>query len=98
MNPGGLAGVAAGSGGGSGGIKSIQRGTITATTAGATATISPVNTAKTELRFLGGSGLYTDINGNAAAVPRIALTNSTTITATVAYGGAIASWELTEFE
>ena len=78
-------------------IKSIQRGTITATTSGATATISSVNTAKTELRFLGGSGLHTDVNGNAAAVPRIILTNSTTITATVAYASAIVSWELTEF-
>lgn len=81
---------------GGGAIKSIQRGTITATTAGATATISAVNTYKTELRFLGGSGV--DTTGTSyAIVPRIVLTNSTTITATVPNNVAVASWELTEF-
>lgn len=79
-------------------IKSIQRGTITATSAGATATISSVNTAKTELRFLGGSG--TDGGVTLCVVPRIVLTNSTTITAihpTLSGSGAVVSWELTEW-
>ena len=95
MNPGmfGFVGVSSG-----GAIKSIQRGTITATTGGATATITPVNTAKTELRYLGGSGTD-NVSGALTLVPRIVLTNSTTITATVnaASGNSFVSWELTEW-
>lgn len=84
-----------------GGIKSIQRGIITITVANTpvTATISAVNTAKTELRYLGGG------NADGAPAPvfgRIVLTNSTTITASpsssgVLNGNVIVSWELTEW-
>ena len=91
MNP-GMFGFVGGSSGGA--IKSIQRGTITATTGGATATITPVNTAKTELRFLGGSGTDGTSQG---IVPRLVLTNSTTITATTSSGTGVVSWELTEW-
>lgn len=76
-------------------IKGIQRGTIAATTSGVTATITAVNTAKTELRFLGGSG--NDGVSQYAVVPRLVLTNSTTITATTSAGTATVSWELTEY-
>lgn len=77
-----------------GSVKSIQRGTvtITASTSG-TATITSVDTSKSELRLLGVS------SGSAGgADTRIALTNATTITATNASSvTAVASWELTEF-
>lgn len=86
---------------GSGGVKSIQRGVISIASSAysGTATITAVDTSKTELRFLGGSAL------DPAAVQqtaRIVLTNSTTITATVlsaVYPGqtGYVSWELTEF-
>lgn len=83
-------------------IKSIQRGVITLSGTGnsATATISAVNTAKTELRFLG----VTSLSGGAIineGMVHIALTNSTTITSTRLFSGnsntAAASWELTEY-
>ena len=86
--------------GGGGGIKSIQRGTVslTGTASTATVTISPVNTSKAMLSFLG----FTS-NGNAAlgeSLTRIALTDSTTITATRELTGNsfinIVSWELVE--
>lgn len=75
-------------------IKSIQRGTILVNGSG-TATISTVNTAKTELRMLGFSVNGTTLN---LILPRIALTNSTTITANTNGGGetCTVSWELTE--
>lgn len=85
---------------GSGGVKSIQRGVISVSSGSysATATITAVDTSKTELRYLGGSGL--DSNAY-AAVPRVVLTNTTTITATMQYingiTATIVSWELTEF-
>ena len=64
-----------------GGIKSIQRGTISAYSASATATITAVNTSKTMLNFCGVtlgyvSGYYTS-NPESAY---ISLTNSTTVT------------------
>lgn len=86
---------------GGGGIKSIQRGVITITSGNttATATITAVDTSKTELRFLGGSG--TDGAGAVSNIPRVALTNSTTITATTGFAtsgsGSFVSWELTEY-
>ena len=86
-------------------IKSIQRGTLTISDGtgviSGTATISSVNTAKTELRLLGWSN--TD-NSNVVHAgyesPRIVLTNATTITATIPTSRGFTttiSWELTEF-
>lgn len=76
-----------------GGIKSIQRGTIslTPTIASSTATIQAVNTSKTMLNFVGASG---SINS-----ARISLTNSTTVTADgfVSSGTASVGYEVVEF-
>ena len=81
-------------------IKSIQRGTITISgAASATATITAVNTSKTELRFLGARTI--DDTANAWGTSTIELTNSTTITArwdSAAFANTNkVSWELTEF-
>lgn len=77
-------------------IKSIQRGVISIGSAAqtATATISSVVTAKTELRFLGFKSNGTDVTYAASVV----LTNSTTVTAnkTGVSGSVDVSWELTE--
>ena len=66
---------------GAGGIKSIQRGTISFSGTSQTATVSPVNTAKSALRRLGntnnGGGNPTQANDESNLV----LTNATTITA-----------------
>lgn len=79
-------------------IKAIQRGTITLSGANltATATITAVDTTKTELRYLGQTVSADVENVNCY----IELTNSTTITATRNTGSAttIVSWELTEYE
>ena len=81
-----------------GGIKSIQRGTILITGVSTTATISAVDTSKSELRYLGstydGGGSPT-IN---QSYVNLVLTNSTTITATKTSVGGVGtvSWELTE--
>lgn len=83
----------------SGSIKSIQRGTVQVDgNSGTNVTITAVNPAKTELRFLGFSSFSDDV-GFAC---RISLTNSTTITAVrgATYNGgtyATVSWELTEW-
>jgi hypothetical protein len=85
-----------------GGIKLIQRGvaTVTSSTVATTVTISTVNTSKSELRLLGGVGF--DINST-IILPRLVLTNSTTITMSPAGGSAVisasfpVSWELTEW-
>lgn len=82
-----------------GAIKSIQRGTtsITGTNLTGTSTITAVDTAKSELRMLGWSADSDDVRVN----PYIALTNTTTITATRGGNGTGAittvSWELTEW-
>ena len=79
-------------------IKSIQRGTIAITSASSnTATITSVDTAKTELRLLGYSVNNT---GTQQHVPRITLTNATTVTATrdtSAGDTTTVSFELTEY-
>lgn len=80
-----------------GAIKSTQRGTIAlVAVASNTATITAVDTTKTVLRFLGNSASGSDW---AQSIVRIALTNSTTITATKesATNNATVSWELTEY-
>jgi hypothetical protein len=79
-------------------IKSIQRGVIDLNSViSQTATISSVVTAKTELRFLGCSTNSPDTLTQ--ALPRIALTNATTITATRGSSSnqSVVSWELTEW-
>ena len=64
-----------------GGIKLIQRGTITLSPGGGnasgTATITAVDTAKTIISSLGASA---DSSGSYAGFLRVALTNSTTVT------------------
>lgn len=82
-------------------INSIQRGTISIAsgTTSATATVTAVDPTKAELSLLGGS--RQDNVSGVMIYPRIALTNSTTITANVSVapgGGAlILSWELVEY-
>jgi hypothetical protein len=75
-------------------IASIQRGVLAMTTVQDDATISTVNTSKTELRLLGET---TPDAGSSGA--RIELVNSTTIRATrhLATFYTNVSWELTEF-
>jgi len=81
-----------------GGIKSVQRGTITvpSNSSSATATITAVDTSKSMMNYLGfaGGGVSTyDL------WPRIALTNSTTVTAsrTGASFSSSVSYEVIEF-
>lgn len=79
-------------------IKSIQRGTISfqSQDGSKTATVSAVNVAKSELRFLGVRG---DIDLPHSLVTLV-LTNPTTITATRSKSGTYpvtVSWELTEW-
>lgn len=58
-------------------VRSIQRGTMTG---GATAAITAVTTAKTELDWFGALG--SDANTNISSVAMVVLTNATTVTAT----------------
>ena len=80
-----------------GGIKSIQRGVITISSGSTTntATITSVDTTKTELRVLGSNSNTNDVTYLGYAV----LPNATTITATrqaaPTFTTAV-SWELTE--
>lgn len=79
------------------GIKSIQYGTISVTGAGTTntATVTAVNTAKSVLSNLGST------ENVASETLRLALTNSTTITATrdsaASAGTSTVSFCLTEY-
>lgn len=80
-------------------IKSIQRGVVAVSTSSntTTVTISAVNTAKTEVRFLGSTVYY----GSAATFTDgyVSLTNSTTLTflqKDIPNSGSY-SWELTEY-
>lgn len=76
-------------------IKSIQRGRLTLNGTSLTATISAVDTAKSELRVCGFSTTGTDNTYS----PDLVLTNSTTLTMTRGAGAGILtylSWEITE--
>ena len=79
-------------------IKSIQRGVITipANAGSATATISAVVTAKSQETLLG----FSTVGGDNTFSPRIALTNSTTVTATKTNAALVAttdvSWSVIE--
>lgn len=78
-----------------GSLKSIQRGVISMVGVySGTATITAVDTSKTELRLLGVSNTTV-----LADLARVVLTNATTITATRGSnsGTSEVSWELTEF-
>lgn len=79
-------------------IKSIQRGTITITSATSnTATLSPaVDTTRTELRVLGQTSSADDRTYSARTV----LTDGTTVTATRVNSGSattVVSFEITEY-
>ena len=78
-------------------IKSVQRGVIILSGASGTATITAVNTAKTELRYLGMT--TNSASDMTISLMRLVLTNSTTITATCNSSGGSpqVSWELTEY-
>jgi hypothetical protein len=69
-----------------GSIKSVQRGTIYTGPGYGSATISPVNLAKSELRLLGYS---------AGTWAYLLLVNTTTVSASS--DGSYVSWELTEW-
>lgn len=83
---------------GGGGVKSVQRGTITVTSNSnsQTATITAVDTSKSMVNYLG-------FTGGAVSTydtwPRVALTNSTTVTVTKGGStlGIIVSYEVIEF-
>lgn len=84
-----------------GGIKSIQRGTISVTatpgyTGSNTATITSVDTAKATIEYLGASG-----NDNNGVFGRCVLTNSTTVTGYISAAtvGVIATvgYQVTEY-
>lgn len=87
-------------------IKSIQRGTITldgvSNQTSATATITAVDTAKSELRFLGQR--HSVYNWSTADPQRylatVVLTNSTTVTAAITSGGNhhTVAYEVTEWQ
>ena len=86
-------------------VKSIQRGSVSISsysdpTGVLPITISAVNPAKTEVRFLGGSG-YFNSSATMAQLAYLTLTNSTTLTATCTRNGhsfnVMISWELTEY-
>ena len=87
----------------SGGIKSVQRGTISLTGSNttATATVSAVDVTKSQLAMLGLSTDSGNTNVTSESFTRLSLTNSTTITATRGTVGlgihTTVSWELTEF-
>lgn len=74
-------------------IKSIQRGVTLTSGQNGSATISPVNPSKTELRHLG----VADGSGTGVGQSRINLANATTIFIfTYSTSGTSVSWELTE--
>ena len=79
-----------------GGIKSIQRGTITISgTSSQTATVTAVDTTKAQLRNLG----CDSVQDTAGMTIKVVLTNTTTITASrqTVTGANIVAWELTEW-
>ena len=81
-------------------IKQIQRGVVTFSLneISKNVTISAVNTAKTELRWLGGVGF--EAGTSVPMGSRVVLSNSTTLTVafnSVVAGNPSVSWELTEY-
>lgn len=73
-------------------IKSVQRGVASA---GSSVTISAVNPAKTELRWLGGVSMTSSVIDG---VPAITLASSTSISISSWSGTSkVLGWELTEY-
>ena len=97
----GVTPVGSGLSGGGGGVKSVQRGTISIAGAATsnTATITGVSLTNSVLRYLGTEDQSGDTTPNKVAC-RIAFTNATTITATVNTAGAgprVVSFEVIEY-
>ena len=86
-----------------GGIKSVQRGTITISSgvSSATATVTSVDVNKSLLTHLGQSGYYTSSSAQGISNVRLFLTNGTTITATTHTNpnavNYVVSYELVEY-
>lgn len=79
-----------------GSIKSVQRGVINSANGSATATVTAVNTAKSVLTMLGEQITADDVR----YAHSLALTNSTTVTATRSDSSAnhaYVSWQLVEY-
>lgn len=77
-------------------IKSIQRGVINSANGSATATVTAVNTAKSVLTMMGEQLTADDVR----YAHSLALTNSTTVTATrsdSSANNAYVSWQLVEY-
>lgn len=84
------------------GVKSTQSGTITLASGvtSNTATITSVNTAKTELLFLGFDCTCTPLAADGSEYPYIVLTNATTVTANrvnLNTSSVIVSWRIVEY-
>jgi hypothetical protein len=76
-----------------GSIKSIQRGVVSAASP-ALVTISPVNTNKAVLSFLGGNTGGTALSN----LPYIALTSATVLTVSASgYNTSTLSWQIVEY-
>lgn len=86
---------------GGGGVKSVQRGTITLANGvtSNTATITAVVLANTRLVYLGNTSENAGGSGAAPTVARLAMTNETTVTASRITGtdAAIVSFEVVEY-
>lgn len=81
----------------SGVIRSIQRGTITTAAGTATATITAVNTAKSAVNYMGFTTTSTTNPDPHTYLPRLDLTNSTTVTATATATDAIVGYQVVEW-
>jgi hypothetical protein len=86
-----------------GGIKSVQRGTITISpsVSSATATVTSVDVNKSLLTHLGQSGYYSSSSTQGISNVRLFLSNGTTITATTYLNpnvvNYVVSYELVEY-
>jgi hypothetical protein len=78
-----------------GAIKSVQRGTIVANADPTDATIAAVNTAKTEVDYLGFS--FNSTGEELTIHPRLSLLNATTVRANVVTTGAIVGYQVVEW-
>lgn len=82
----------------SGVIKSIQRGTISAAAGSATATISSVNTTKTEVNYMGYTTAQAAAGDDSATrLPRLDLQNATTVRCQAVASDAIVGFQVVEY-